>query len=135
MKIDVERFYFESDHTIGRLSIDGQVICQTLEPRRIDWSKEQKVPGRCSIPEGTYRIKLLPSTKFKRLMPRLMNVPQFEGILIHKGTTVKDTAGCLLVGYYEQEGKLSRSHEAFQKLMERIEHACKNHQEITITIR
>ena len=135
MKINIERYYFGADYTIGRLSINGQQICNTMEPHRIDWETEQKIPGKTAIPEGTYSIQILLSPKFKRLMPYLKNVPHFRGILLHCGTTVKDSRGCILVGYNTQRGMLLKSREAFRKIMEKIEYARKSNQEITLTIK
>lgn len=50
-------------------------------------------------------------------MPRLLNVPHFDGILIHNGVTEKNSAGCILVGSYDGQ-KLVRSKEIFNKLFE-----------------
>ena len=49
------------------------------------------------------------SPKFKRILPRLLNVPHFEGILIHRGNTAKDTHGCILVGKNTEVGKVTNS--------------------------
>ena len=53
-------------------------------------------------------------------MPRLLNVPNFEGILIHSVNTVKDTAGCILVGT-RKENTLVNSRDTFNKLFNRLQ--------------
>jgi hypothetical protein len=39
-------------------------------------------------------------------MLQVMNVPEFEYILIHIGNTDDDTSGCLCVGSYPLKGRL-----------------------------
>lgn len=49
------------------------------------------------------------SPKFKRELPRILNVPHFDGILIHRGNTAKDTSGCILIGENKVKGKVINS--------------------------
>ena len=49
-------------------------------------------------------------------MPRVLNVPGYDGILIHRGVDEKNSAGCLIVGYNKIKGKVTNSQEAFEKL-------------------
>ena len=104
------------EYTIGKLYIDGLYFCDTLEDKTTDLDKsgkfdngEKKVWGKSSIPFGTYQIVLNTSPRFKRVLPRLLNVPHFTGILIHRGNTVKDTDGCILVGENKVKGKVLNS--------------------------
>ena len=90
--------------------------CDTLEPKWRDLKTQQKVKGQTAIPEGEYKIVMSPSAKFHRNMPYLKNVPQFEGIMIHPGNTVKDTMGCILVGVKSGTGLLV-SRITFEKIM------------------
>ena len=62
-------------------------------------------------------------------MLRLLNVPNFEGILIHSGNTIKDTAGCILVGT-RKGNTLTNSRDVFNKLFDRL----KNYSNIKIEI-
>lgn len=114
MNIIIKRIFKGPDYTIGRLSIDGKYFCDTLEdtvrPAGV------KIPGRTAIPAGKYKIKLTESLRFKKLMPRLENVPGFTGVLIHAGSTAEDTRGCILVGKNRVKGKVLDSRETFQKL-------------------
>lgn len=92
--------------TIGELLINGKKFSDTLEDKvRLLWSllpfKQLlgvKIFGKTAIPAGRYQIVLAYSNRFKRTLPLLVNVPQFQGILIHGGNTEADTEGCLLIG-------------------------------------
>ena len=114
MNIIIKRIFKGPDYTIGRMSIDGKYFCDTLEdtvrPAGV------KIPGKTAIPVGKYKIKLTESLRFKKLMPRLENVPGFTGVLIHAGNTAEDTEGCILVGKNRVKGKVLDSRETFQKL-------------------
>ena len=109
MKLKLERLYLKPDFTIGKLYIDGKYFCDTLEDRVRNLTNEKKIPGRTAIPAGRYEVIVNISPKFCRKLPRLLNVPGFEGILIHRGNTPEDTAGCILVGENRERGKVINS--------------------------
>lgn len=109
MELLLERLYFKAEYTIGCLSMDGTRFCDTLEDRVRDLKHETKVPGKTAIPAGCYEVTVNYSTRFRRELPRLLNVPGFEGILIHRGNTAADTSGCILVGENREPGKLLNS--------------------------
>lgn len=109
MNLQLKRHLKTDAYTIGRLYINGTYFCDTLEDRMRNLPQEKKIPGETAIPAGRYKIVVNISPRFKRLLPRLSGVPGFEGILIHRGNTDKDTAGCILVGEYKQTGKLYNS--------------------------
>ena len=54
------------------------------------------------IPAGTYPLKRTYSYKFKKLLPILENVPDREGIRIHRGTKPEHSDGCILTDMYGQ---------------------------------
>lgn len=141
MKLILERCFNKEKYTIGKLyyidenSNAKRYICDTLEDtdRRLTDSmdveaiKQLKVYAETAIPTGTYQISLnVVSPKYvkrdyyKRLcggrVPRIIGVRGFEGILIHIGNDAKDSAGCILVGYNKQVGKVIDSKKAFEKL-------------------
>lgn len=62
-----------------------------------------------------------------------MNVPGFDGVLIHTGNTEKDSAGCIIIGQNKVVGKVINSVDTFKKLFPIIDSACKKGK-VTITI-
>lgn len=140
MELKVKRVALKSDYTIGRLYVNGEYVCDTLE----DAVRNTKIYGKTAIPCGTYKITMdVVSPKFKDRswakpydgkLPRLIDVPNYEGVLIHVGNTAEDTSGCLLVGQNRAVGKLVNSTQTFMSLMEKHLIPAKNRgEEITIT--
>ena len=109
MKLKVERRFLKPEYTIGRLEVDGTFFCDTLEDRVRDLNREKKVPGETAIPAGCYEVVVNWSPRFQRRLPRLLNVPGFEGILIHRGNRAEDTAGCILLGENKVMGAVVNS--------------------------
>lgn len=109
MKLELKRIALKDTYTIGKLYIDGKYFCDTLEDKVRDLSKEKKVQNETAIPAGIYKVMIAESPRFKRKLPRLLNVPHFDGILIHRGNTPEDTSGCILVGENKQIGKVINS--------------------------
>ena len=141
MKLRLERKYFRDTYTIGNLYIDGKYFCDTLEDKDRDVHKngkfddgETKVYGETCIPFGTYKIVVNMSPKFKRELPRLLDVPLFEGVLIHRGNTAKDSAGCILVGENKAAGKVLNSTPYEKRLVKMMKEAIARGEEITIEI-
>lgn len=118
MDIEIKRIYKGAEYTIGRLSIDGKYFCDTLEDTVR--APGVKVRGKTAVPAGRYRVVLSESPRFKRILPLLVDVPNFEGVRIHPGNTAKDTEGCLLVGFNQLKGKVVASRATFQKLFEKL---------------
>jgi hypothetical protein len=116
-ELTLERLYLKDEYTIGRLLVDGEYFCDTLEDKVRDYNKdgdlldegESKVYGRTAIPYGKYSIVVSRSPKFKRDLPLLLNVPHFSGIRIHAGNYPKDSEGCILVGENKIRGGLLNS--------------------------
>lgn len=134
MKLTLKRIALREDYTIGRLYVDGQYWCDTLEDRVRDLGKEAKVPGRTAIPRGTYDVVVNISPKFRRLLPRLLRVPHFDGVLIHRGNTAADTAGCILVGENKEVGKLFNSTVWEKHVTDYLLEAQNHNENITITV-
>ena len=119
--IQIKRFALKETYTIGKLYVDGVYVCDTIEDKvRVLNSSKDKVYGFTAIPPGEYRADVAFSNKFRYNVVRLFGVPYFEGIYIHKGNTEKDSLGCIIVGYNDKKGWVSRPTEAMTKLMEAI---------------
>lgn len=134
MEITLKRKYFNKEYTIGELYINEQYICNTLEDTYRDLSKEAKISNKTCIPYGRYKVIVNYSPKFKRTLPRLLNVPYFEGILIHRGNTPNDTSGCILPGENTQKGKVLNSTKYELLIIDKINEATKNNEETFINI-
>ena len=153
MRLTVERRYKCNGYTIGRLHIDGVRFCDTLEDadRGLDSSmsiqklRRMKVYGETAIPTGTYHIDMnTVSPKFKNrpwakkyggIVPRLLAVPCYSGVLIHVGTDQNSTLGCIIVGENKVKGKVVNSAKTFEKLMDLLIFAKEKKEEITIEIK
>lgn len=148
MKLLLTRTEKNKRNTIGILSIDGIFFCNTLEDTdrglkqtdSIEHIEDVKVFGETAIPTGTYKVDMnTVSPKFKDKewakpyegkLPRLVDVPGFEGVLIHIGNSEQNSLGCVLVG--EKSGdKLINSTKTFKQLMNVL---TKTKEDITITI-
>ncbi len=140
LQLRLERTALKEKYTIGHLYVMGEngkkaYVCDTIEDTVRDKNKngifdngEKKIASLTAIPYGTYRVgwsyspkfgvsKFLEAAKYNHTMPWVKEVPHFEGILIHCGTTEKNSAGCIIVGYNKQVGKVADSRKAFDQLM------------------
>lgn len=141
MKLKLRRIALRDTYTIGKLYIDGEYFCDTLEDTVRDLNKngkfdngEKKIYGETAIPYGTYEVKWTYSPRFKKYTPQLMNVPSFEGVRIHSGNNSSHTEGCLLVGQNTKVGMVLNSRATVNKLYPIIRKACKK-EKVTIEIK
>lgn len=153
MKLELKRIAKKDKYTIGHLYINNKYFCDTLEdPDRgltstmnLTEIKAKKIKGDTAIPMGTYKMTLdVVSPKYSNFskypyvkfcggkMPRLLNIPGYEGVLIHAGNTQKDTEGCLLVGENKVVGKVINSQVTWKKLYEILQ---KDKNNLSITIK
>jgi len=117
MELKLARKTFTEESTIGELTVDGKFECFTLE----DKVRAVKVHGKTAIPEGIYEVIINFSPRFKKQLPRLLNVPNFDGILIHPGNTAANTDGCILVGTSKSKDFVGSSRAAFNKLFPKLQ--------------
>ena len=129
MDLLIIRSVFYEPITGGELLIDGIKFCDTLEDTdrklssadSLDKIKSVKKQGVTAIPTGTYDWKMEYSPSFKRVLPTILNVPGFTGVRIHGGNTVKDTAGCPLVGIKTISHRaLVQSQPTLEKLIKKL---------------
>lgn len=134
MELKLNRIFLGSSATIGELYIDKKYIADTLEDRVRP--EGEKVYGKTAISEGTYEVKLTYSPRFKKILPEILNVPNFSGIRIHSLNKAEESEGCIGVG--EWNGKdtnwISNSRKAFNKLFAILQEASDRGEKITITI-
>ena len=116
MILTLTRKEFTENSTIGDLYIDGTFFCYTLE----DVVRDEKIYGETAIPYGEYNIQLTMSNRFKKILPLLINVPNYSGVRIHAGNTKADTHGCPLVGMTKSKDFVGMSRVAMQKLMQKL---------------
>ena len=138
IKLRLERRYKGSKYTIGKLFIDDEYFCDTIEDidrglkssMSIEYIKKKKVYAKTAIPTGTYKIEMTYSNKFKRILPLLVDVKGFSGIRIHRGNTEIDSSGCIIVGENKVKGKVINSTRYEIALVNKLS----NEDDIEITI-
>lgn len=96
LQIVVLRTLFSQTATRGHLLVEDEPWGFTLEDRLRPFG--QKVMGLTCIPAGQYDVQLMDSPHFGKKLPRLLNVPFFDGVLFHGGNRPEDTEGCILIG-------------------------------------
>ena len=143
MRILLQRHALKAGYTIGRMEINGRYFCDTLEDTdrglRESMTEDEiaalKVKGATAIPIGTYRIDMQTrSPRFGRVLPRLVSVKGFAGVLIHSGNTAADTEGCILVGENRERGKVLNSRATLEHLLVFLRAAQAEGEEIELTI-
>ena len=152
MELKLKRVALRETYTIGKLYVNGTYFCDTIEDRVRDLNKdgdlndvgEGKIPSLTAIPYGKYEITLkIKSPKFSLkpsyswcggYLPRLINVPHFEGILIHAGNTADSSAGCIIVGENKIKGQVINSMVTLKKLYPILKEASDRNEKIWIKI-
>lgn len=138
MNLLIKRVSKKDSHTIGKLYIDSQYFCDTLEDKdRGLYSymnpgeiSRIKIKNETAIPYGKYKVRISFSNRFKKDLPEILNVPGYTGVRIHSGNTAKDSSGCILLGENNAPGKVLNSRVTMEQFMEKI----KGENDINLTI-
>lgn len=125
--------------TEGIIYNNGEKECFTLEDvdRYLENNSSAKIQNQTAIPRGIYKIVFHFSNHFNRMVPMLVDVPNFTYVYIHWGNKAKDTDGCILVGAENEKDNddfIGQSKIAFDRLFKKMEEAEKRGEEITIEI-
>ena len=118
----VLREVFTSFSTIGRLLIMGSFEAYVLE----DPYHEIKIPGQTCIPYGRYEVAIIWSDHYQKMMPYLLRVPNFDGVMIHTGNVALETRACLLIGRQKGPDRVSESQVAFDSAYPKILKLCQS---------
>lgn len=128
MKLKVIREVKNDVCTIGSLFLNGEFFCYTLEDKdrglkqsdSLFFIQTKKIFGLTAIPSGFYKLQVNQSPKFKRMLPRILDIKGFDGVLLHRGNTADHSLGCLLVGYKKGENSIYESTKAETDLVNRL---------------
>ena len=127
MEIKIVRNKGTAGFTEGKMYVNGEFECYTIEDadRKLE-AGGTKIQNQTCIPRGKYKVILSMSNRFKKVLPEVLNVPQFKGIRIHSGNSSKDTEGCIIVGAINDrvdDDWVGSSKVAMSRLMPKIEDA------------
>ena len=138
MKVKLKRIARKPNYTIGKLYIDNIYFCDTLEDTdrgltnkmALSEIANKKVKGKTAIPTGVYQVTTRTiSPKFKNAswaacnqgrVPRILDVPGFNGVLMHPGNTPADTEGCILLGENKKVGQVINSKATYLKFLDKV---------------
>ena len=125
MKLKLVRETKTEVSTIGRLFVNEKFFCYTLEDKdrglkqtdSLLFINTKKIFGVTAIPSGNYELIVNLSPKFKRMLPRILNIKGFDGVLMHRGNTANDSLGCIILGYQKGENAIFDSTKAENDLV------------------
>ena len=109
---------FTEVSTIGKLYLNGEWLCDTLENPYLDNQRNISC-----IPAGEYPVRLRvarESATKDYLHLLVMDVPNRDLILFHIGNKSSDTRGCVLVGIGTEQDLVKNSTLAMELLMKEI---------------
>lgn len=159
MELRIDRRYKKGSYTISNLTVNDFWVCNIIEDRdrglhkgmSLSQIRSLKVKSQTAIPSGRYRVTMkVVSPKFsqkkyymdfcKGRLPRVLDVPGFDGILIHAGNLNTDlatagmSAGCLLTGINTVVGALTKTKANFEKLYKLLLKADQKGEDIYLTV-
>lgn len=142
MQIEIVRTLFTETTSSGKLFINGEEICFTLEDAARAYGV--KVQGKTCLPAGTYSVTITPSARFKRPMILIYTNPKdlscenggirFTGVRLHDGVTHLNTEGCVCVGRIRDSA--DRIHSPMESVIfNRVKAAIDAGEKVTLIIR
>jgi hypothetical protein len=145
MKLTLKRDVFSDKFTLGTLSVNGKHLGFTCEDtdRHIEDDKDgdgnpidkgEKIYGQTAIPKGTYPVTLSFSHRFQKIMPEVLNVPNFSGVRIHGGNRADNTLGCPLLGSTRLGDGVANCAGVNKRLIELIQLAEDHGEEVTLEV-
>lgn len=128
MELKVKRLYKKDSYTIGKLYVNGEYFCDTVEDTdrglTSTMSEEEiakrKIYGKTAIPTGRYTVVVTYSPKFKKNLPLLLDVKGYSGVRIHSGNSAADSLGCPIVGENKVKGGVINSRVTIERLMTKL---------------
>lgn len=132
MMLTTARYFYTPKSTVGQMLVDDEHFCWTLEDAR--QPDGVKIDGETCIPAGVYTVIVDWSNRFQRMMPHILDVPNFDGIRIHSGNSPVDTSGCILVGYARSTDVVWDSKHAFNDLFAKISAALDTSDKVYINV-
>lgn len=142
MEIKVKRIAKRETYTIGRMYVNGEYYCDTLEDKDRGLTQDMplaeirgiKVYGETAIPAGHYRVTSASWSKYGVNVPLINDVPGFTGILIHNGRTAAHTSGCIIVGENRAVGQVFNGKKYMTELNDMVMTAIVKGEQVTIDI-
>ena len=132
MTLHLQRRPSQSWGTPGTLALDGEPECFTLE----DIVRSgPKIAHETAIRAGRYRVIISYSIRFSKMLPLLLDVPDFTGVRIHAGNVAADTSGCILVGLNRIPDGVTRSREAMDRLLPQLAMALARGEQVWLEIK
>jgi hypothetical protein len=112
MELQLIRYCYGPDHVAGLLKF-GDALDLSVWALECPWRDNQIFTSCC--PDGTYPLVAIDTEDHPGCWV-LTPVPGRTGILIHVGNTVEQTQGCILIGQFQEPGKVLNSRDALRML-------------------
>lgn len=141
MELVLQRSFFGMGFTEGKIFIDGEFECYTVEDadRHLEVNGcGKKVQNQTAIPRGRYELIIRFSNRLKKHLIAVTGVPCFSGILIHSGNSSKNTEGCVIVGSInnrDDDDWVGASRVAYDALHKKVKRALSNGEKVFLTVK
>lgn len=143
MEIEIRRRHKLKDKTIGALSINGIIICDTIEKADamlesdmpLDFLAAQKQNTGCCVPTGIYSVEKNWDSDYRNSHPSIIGIPGWGDVLIQAAREMVPSRG-IVVGFYDAESdRIKDSITAMAAVRRVLQKAWKRHEDVEIEIR